>query len=86
MRPRVPQTIDMTPAGDFVGASRPNVSSNSLWPLKLGLAAAALAAVAGVIAVGAVVLWIAMMLLPVALMAGLVAYAAFKFQVWRNRR
>lgn len=74
MRARVPQTIDMTPAGEFVDAP------GSPWALKLGVGAAIVAAVTGVIAVGALLLWVAMLLLPVAILAGVVAYVAFRFQ------
>jgi nitrogen fixation-related uncharacterized protein len=31
-------------------------------------------------------LWVASIMIPVALVAGVVAYAAFRFQMWRSRR
>ncbi len=75
MRERVPQTIDMTPSGEFVAAP-----TRSLWPLRIGVGAALVAAVAGVLAVAALFLWIASLLLPIALIAGAVAYVAFRLQ------
>ncbi len=77
----------MTPQGDFLlppdapaGAPRP------VWAVRLGLGAALVAAVAGGLALAAVFLWVASVLIPVALIAGVVAYAAFRFQMWRHRR
>ncbi len=80
MRERGPLTIDMTPGGAFVPPPR-----RATWPLKVGLGAAALAAVAGALALAALFLWVASVLLPVALIAAAVAYAAFRFQRWRLR-
>lgn len=81
MRERLPQTLDMTPQGEFV--TRP---AGGGWPLRLGLGAAIVAAVAGGLALAAVFLWLASVLIPVALVAGLVAYLAFRYQMWRARR
>ncbi len=76
---RGPRIIDMTPGGDFVAPpARPN------WAVRLGVGAALVAAVAGGLAVAAIFLWIASILIPVALVAGLVAFAAFKLQNWRR--
>ncbi len=80
MRDRVPQILDMTPQGAFVAPAR-----TATWPLKLGLGAALVAAVTGGLALAAVFLWVASVLVPVALVAGLVAYVAFRFQMWRVR-
>jgi MFS superfamily sulfate permease-like transporter len=45
-----------------------------------------IAAIAGAVVVAALVLWVASVMIPVALVAGVVAYAAFRFQVWRAQR
>jgi hypothetical protein len=76
---RIRQTIDMTPAGEFL--PRPMALP---WTAKLGIAAALVALTAGVVAVAAVFLWVASLLLPVALAAAVVAYAAFKLQPRRK--
>ena len=80
MRSRLPTTLDMTPKGEFVAPV-----PASTWPLRVGLGAALIAAVAGGLALAAVFLWVASVLVPIALVAGLIAYAAFRFQMWRVR-
>jgi len=85
-RARVPQTIDMTPDGEFVTPHVPPAPGPGLWAVRLGLGAAVVAAIAGALAVAALVLWVASVMIPVALVAGVVAYAAFRFQVWRAQR
>jgi ABC-type uncharacterized transport system permease subunit len=81
MDERLPRTLDMTPDGEFVAqAAAPP------WALKLGLAATFVALVAGGLVVAALLLWFLSIMIPVALVAGLVAYAGFRFQIWRTRR
>jgi hypothetical protein len=74
------QTIDMTPAGDVL----PRQVSMG-WPARIGLVAALVALAALAASAAAIFLWLASILLPVALIAGAVAYAAFKLQLWRIR-
>jgi len=74
------QTIDMTPAGEIL--PRPGRLS---WPARVGLAAAVIAVLAGLAAAAAIFLWVASLLLPVAILAALVAFAAFKLQLWQGR-
>ena len=81
MRDRVPQTIDMTAGGDFVAPQ-----ARSSWPLRLGVAAAIVAVVAGAVTIAAVLLWVASVMLPVAIVAGAIAYAAFRLQGWQRSR
>jgi hypothetical protein len=85
MNERTPRIIDMTPDGDFVTPHQPTRPAGA-WAVKLGLSAAIIAAVAGAVAVAALLLWVASIMIPVALLAGLVAYGAFRFQMWRARR
>jgi hypothetical protein len=89
MSDRPPKIIDMTPQGEFVASPREAFSARGArvtWPMRIGLGAALVAAVAGGLAVAAVFLWVASVLVPVALIAAIVAYGAFKFQRWRLRR
>ena len=87
MREQPPTTIDMTPAGEFLPPpGTAPLRGAAKWPLRLGLGAAAVAAVAAAVVLAALFLWVASVLLPVALMAGFIAYGAFKYQAWRNRR
>jgi hypothetical protein len=72
------QTIDMTPSGDVL--PRPVQMG---WPARIGLIAALVAVAALAASVAALFLWLASILLPVAIVAGAVAYAAFKLQLWR---
>jgi hypothetical protein len=76
----------MTPDGEFVTQPVPDPHGAGLWAVRLGLGAALVAAIAGAVAVAALVLWVASVMIPVALIAGVVAYAAFRFQVWRAQR
>jgi hypothetical protein len=86
MRDRMPVTIDMTPAGEFVRPAPKPALSLGKWPLRIGIAATVVALIAGAVTVAALFLWVASLLLPVALVAGAIAYGAFRFQALRNRR
>ena len=82
MRDQMPRVLDMTPQGEFVSHSAYR-SGSATWPLRLGLGAAVVAAVTGGLAIAAIFLWLASVLIPVALVAGGVAYVAFRYQKWR---
>jgi len=77
---RAHTVIDMTPSGEFL--PRP-----VRLPLaaRVGIAAALVAVAATVAAAAALFLWLASVLLPVALIAAAVAYGAFKLQLRRVR-
>jgi len=47
--------------------------------------AAVVAVIAGGLALAAFALWLALFLVPVALIAGVIAWLAFRFQLWRAR-
>ena len=81
MRDHPPQLLDMTPHGEFVAAPR-----RATWPLRLGFGAALVAVAASGLLVAALLLWVASVLLPVALLAGAVAYLAFRYQRWKSKR
>ncbi len=70
----------MTAGGAFVAPP-----ARSTWPLRLGLGAALVAVAAGAVSLAALFLWVASIMLPVALVAGVIAYAAFRLQ-GRQRR
>ncbi|MGI4977842.1 MAG: hypothetical protein ACRYG6_12950 [Janthinobacterium lividum] len=74
-------TLDMTLDGGFAAPrARP------AWGLRIG-GAAALVAVIGLAVIGAALaIWLVATLLPVVLIAGVVAWVAFKVQAWRMRR
>lgn len=78
---RAPVTLDMTPDGRFTDRRRGFLS----WPTKLGAAAAIVAVSLCALVIGALLLWLALWLVAIAAVAGLVAWAAFRFQLWRAR-
>jgi len=85
MTEQMPRILDMTPEGDFV-SPRPQRRPPRGFAVTLGLSAAIVAAIAVAVVVAALMLWVASIMIPVALVAGVVAYAAFRFQMWRVRR
>ena len=86
--PRTPPVIDMTPDGRFREPlrQRPGFGAGGGVPasFKLLIGAVAVAVLAGTAAVAALALWVVSMLLPVMVIAGGVAYAAFKYRQWRG--
>ncbi len=70
----------MTPDGAFRAPPGPAL------PIKVGAVAVVVAVLAGALSVAAFVFWFAVSLIPVALVAGAVAWLAFRFQLWRMRR
>ncbi len=56
------------------------------WSVRIGLAAVLVAVVAAAIVGAALVFWLVLILLPVIVVACLVAWGAFRFQLWRARR
>ena len=73
-------TLDMTPEGEFVTPPR------ATWSAKLMRYAIVVAVLAGMLAVAALVLWAALILIPVAIGAALVAYGLFRWRLWQARR
>lgn len=69
----------MLPDGSFRTPPRlPILTRIFIW-------AVGIAVIAGGLAMAAFALWFALILLPVVLVAGLVAWLAFRFQLWRAR-
>lgn len=72
--------IDMTPDGRFAGPAAAPVSSQIL---RLALL---VAGIAGVVAIGALALWLALTLIPIAIGAGLIAYGVLRYRMWKSGR
>jgi hypothetical protein len=72
--------LDMTPDGQFVEPP-PETPSEKLF--RYGVA---VAVVAGMAAMAAIALWVALALIPVAIIGGLLAYGAFRWRMWRLGR
>ena len=83
MEKRHPVTIDMTPDGRFAA---PPQSFRPTWPVKIGVMAVLVAVGATFLAVAALFLWLALWLIPVALVAGAIAWASLRYQMWKMRR
>jgi hypothetical protein len=75
-----PPLLDLTPDGQFRQPARPP------WATRVAAWALVVALIAGGLAGAAVALWLALTLIPIALVAGLVAYGAFRFNLWRTGR
>jgi hypothetical protein len=73
-------TLDMTPEGEFITPPR------ATWSAKLLRYAILVAVAAGGLAVAALALWFALILIPVAIGAALVAYGLFRWRLWQARR
>ena len=70
--------IEMSVDGRFIDPRRLN------WPMRIAGVALTVAVVAGALGVAALALWIATMLIPLAVLAGCVAWVAYRFQSWRR--
>jgi hypothetical protein len=76
-RARSGPLLDMTPDGQFVEPP-PETPSETL--LRYGVV---VAVVAGLVAMAALALWLALALIPVALAGGTIAYLAYRWRMWR---
>jgi len=72
-----PPELDMNLEGEFVSPPRPPIVT------KILLWAIVIAIVAGAFVLAAFALWLALMILPIALGAAVIAWGLFRFQVWR---
>ena len=77
MSDRVPPDLDLLPDGSFRPRRPPLASRVFRWAVIVAL-------LAGALALAAVALWFALVLIPVAIGAGLIAWLAFRYQVWRG--
>jgi hypothetical protein len=74
-----PPDLDMTIEGTFVSPPKPPIATRILiW-------AVVIAVLAGALSVAAFALWLAFIILPVALAAGVIAWLAYRYQLWRAR-
>ena len=69
----------MTLEGEFVSPPVAPISSRILmWAFVI-------AVIAGALSLAAFALWLALLILPVALGAAAIAYAMFRYRIWRAR-
>ena len=75
---RTPPTLDMLPDGRFGPGPKTLPLST-----KLMIGGAIVAVLAGAIAIAMVAIWLIMMLIPIMIVAGVIAYAAYRIKRWR---
>ena len=82
MSDHVPPELDMRADGSFRLPPQPPRP-----PLltRIFIWAVVIAVITGGLAAAAFALWLALILVPVALLAGVIAWLAFRFQLWRAR-
>jgi hypothetical protein len=75
-----PPELEMTINGEFVSPpTAPITSRIFMWAIVIAL-------LAGALSLAAFALWIALIILPVAFGAAVVAWAMFRYRVWRVQR
>ncbi len=79
MSDRLPPELDMLPDGRIRPRQAPFASRLFRWAVIIAL-------LAGALAVAALALWFALILIPVAIAAGVIAWLAFRYQVWKAGR
>lgn len=78
---RTPPLLDMTPDGTFRTAPR---AARVPLSFKLLVGAGLVAVLAGAAAIALFALTVLSFLLPVVIIAGAVAYASFRYRLWRG--
>jgi hypothetical protein len=79
---RLPPQIDVLPDGSY----REVPVRGASLVTQVGRFALIVAVLAGLIALASLAFWLAISLIPIAIGAGLVAWAAFRFRVWQMSR
>ncbi|HSU05239.1 MAG TPA: hypothetical protein VLI93_06670 [Acetobacteraceae bacterium] len=80
MRYRSPPQLDMLLNGTFRLPRRPSL------PMRIAGVAIIVAVLSVTVAIAALALWLVAALIPIAVVAGVIAWAAIRFQLWRSRR
>ena len=76
MSDRQPPEIELLPDGSY-RRRRPPIGARVFgWAIIIAVIATALA-------IAAIALWVALILIPVAIVAGLIAWIAYRYQAWR---
>lgn len=74
-----PPEIELLPDGSYRPRRPPIATRIFAWAVVIGVAA-------GALAVASLALWFALILIPVVVAAGLIAWLAFRYQLWRTRQ
>ena len=75
----VGRDLEMTPDGQFRGPPPLTLAE------RIFRAAVVVAIIAGGLGLAALAFWFALLLIPVAIVAGLLAWAALRWRLWRER-
>ncbi len=79
MNQRRPPELDMTVEGELVSPPTAPISSRILmWAIVIAI-------ITGALSLAAFALWLALLILPVAFGAAVVAYGVFRYRVWRSQ-
>lgn len=79
MKDHRPPELDMTIDGEFIEPPpAPIANKVLLWAIVV-------AVMAGALSIAALALWLALMILPIAAGAGLVAYGMYRYRLWREQ-
>jgi fatty acid desaturase len=79
MSDRRPPEIELLPDGSYRSRRPPVAARIFAWAVVIAIAA-------GALAVAAFALWFALILIPVVVAAALIAWLAFRYQLWRTRQ
>ena len=77
MSNRLPPELDLLPDGRYRPRRPPVVSRIFAWALVV-------AVLTGALVLAAFALWFALVLIPVVVVAGFIAWLAFRYQLWRS--
>jgi hypothetical protein len=77
MERRKPPELEMTLEGEFVSPPTPPLST------KIMFWAIVIAVLAGALTLAALALWVALLVLPIAVGAALIGYIMFRYRMWR---
>ena len=77
MKRQEPPELDMTLEGEFVSPPRPTISTRIMfWAIVVAI-------IAGGLSLAALALWLAMLVLPIAVGAAVIGYIMFRYKMWR---
>jgi hypothetical protein len=76
-RAETDRTLDMTPDGAF------RDPPTAPWAERILRGAVMVGIIAGMLGLAALALWFALLLIPLAALAGLIGYAAWRWRLWR---
>lgn len=81
------RTLDMTPEGEFVAPPYGYRAGGQVpWSAKLLRAAVLVAVLGAMVIIAGLALWLALLMIPVVLIAAGVGYGAWRWRLWQATR